>query len=171
MQSRLRLSGLFMSQIGSTFIASGLNYCECHESQNKFTHGPCLDPMICTNPWSPLGIKPILTVMLQQPLILMCWSRFHGHGPRARSPGIMISLSRAAQWETTPEPGTEPCYGGVVQYAVSGSVMLGGNLGNWIKTEPDLYIGGLCHHNWVLQVHNVCNLHTKYIRKYCHTIY
>ena len=87
-----------------------------------------------------VGIKPILTVMLLQPLILMCWSRFHGHGPRARSPGIMISLSRAAQWETTPEPGTEPCYGGGEQCAVSGTVMLGGNLGNWIKTEHDLYI-------------------------------
>ena len=87
-----------------------------------------------------VGIKPILTVMLLQPLILMCWSRFHGHGPRARSPGIMISLSRAARWETTPEPGTEVCYGEGVQYAVSGTVMLGGNLGNWIKTEHDLYI-------------------------------
>lgn len=82
--------------------------------------------------------------MLLRPLILMCWSRFHGHGPRAGSQAIMISLSIADRGEK-PRPSlrlglTEQCYGGGMQYVSRGPLMLGGNLGNWIKSEHDLYI-------------------------------
>ena len=83
--------------------------------------------------------------MLLQPLILMCWSRFHGHRPRARSRGIMISLSSAELGEK-PRPSlrfglTEQCYDmEEVCSMYRGPLMSGGNLGNWIKSEHDLYI-------------------------------
>ena len=102
-------------------------------------------------------------------LVKVSWSQAPSQVPGYHDIIVQCSVRNHARvhkaivWDCT-----EHCYGGGVY---RGPLMLGGNLGNWIKTEPDLYIGGLCHHNWVLQVHNVCNLHTKYIRKYCHTIY
>lgn len=76
--------------------------------------------------------------MLPQPLILMCWSRFHGQGPGCHD--IIVQSSpvrnhaRAWDWALL----WRRC--AVCSIGDSGSVMLGGNLGNWIKTEHDLYI-------------------------------
>ena len=84
--------------------------------------------------------------MLLRPLILMCWSRFHGHGPWARSQDPRVSWyhcpvqiavrNHARVWDLA-------WLSNAVEEVCSmyrGPLMSGGNLGNWIKSEHDLYI-------------------------------
>ena len=123
-----------MGEIGSTFIASGLDYCwwVWDPVYPWATAELCLVCMICTNP---------------------CWHKTHSDSYVATAPDINVLVK--VSW--TRAPGQVPGYHDIivqsrpvrnharawdwgVQYAVSGTVMLGGNLGNWIKTEHDLYI-------------------------------
>ena len=76
-------------------------------------------------------------------LVKVSWSQAPSQVPGYHDIIVQCSVRnharvhRAIVWDCT-----EHCYGGGVY---RGPLMLGGNLGNWIKTEPDLYIGGLCH--------------------------